>query len=524
MSGMFEPKTDKASRKIAQTQKEIKEKKKKRIRTVTVLVVLVLVSAIAITINSSFIRRTLPVVRIDGRGFTTAEFEYFFNAEYNDYVEYLSQFQGMEGFLPDPSRPLSGQIYDSQTGETWADFVMSMALANMTEATAMYHTAKAAGFQLSQEQRDDIDDELEMVAFQAMISRFPSSDALLQRMFGNSMNERVYRNILEFLFTARFFSEHIRESFVYSSDSITSYYMENRDELDVFNFRLIEINIDTSGDDFLGEDDDDTVLINTPEAAREKALQIAAGIINEADFLEAAREEEGEYFDPDASLLRMQGAWIDDEDVSEWLTDDSRSYGDVTVIDVEYGSLVVFFISRDENNYRTTGFRQILLSREDVLPEDFMLGNIDPEYLEALENAEIFLNDRANEVYALFEAAGKSEQALLDLMDEYTDDGSEGGIYTDIALIPYQTAYIQTMRVVKEIEDWLFDESRQVGDTELILTEAFGYHLVYFVGTGDVFSTMMAEDRMRTRDHTEWIEGLSRGNPSKTAAFILVNV
>ena len=29
MSGMFEQKTDKANRKIAQTQKEIKEKKKK---------------------------------------------------------------------------------------------------------------------------------------------------------------------------------------------------------------------------------------------------------------------------------------------------------------------------------------------------------------------------------------------------------------------------------------------------------------------------------------------------------------
>ena len=519
MSGMFEPKTDKASRKIAQTQKEIKEKKKKRTRTVIILVVLALVAAIAITINSSFIRRTLPVVTIDGRGFNTAEFEYFFNAEYNDFAEDLQQ-QGLEVFLPDPARPLSEQIYDNQTGMTWAQFITEKTMANLSEITAMYNMAKAAGFVLTQEQTDEIDMELEMIAFQAMISGFPTSDSLLQRMFGNSMNERIFRNILEFLFTARYYSEHIRESFSYTQDSLAAYYAENKDELDVYNFRVLDIYIDMMVD-FIDDDDE---LIDTPEAAREKALQIADGIITEEDFLEAARDQAWGDFSPDATLLRMQGGWLDDEEIFAWLTDDSRSYGNVTVIDVDYGSMIIFFISRDDNSYRTKGFRQILISREQIDPMDFPDGTADPEYLDALEDAEELIDERAELVYALFEAMGRSEQALLDLMEEHSDDPSEGGLYTDITKLPYQSAYIQTMRVVKEIEEWLFDENRQPGDSELILTEAFGYHLVYFTGEGGTFSDMMAEDRMRTRDHNAWAAAIPLGSASKTAAFILVNV
>jgi len=519
MSGMFEPKTDKASRKIAQTQKETKEKKKKKIITITIIVVLVLVSALAITINSSFIRRTLHVVRIGDVGFTAAEFEYFFTSEFADYSEFMSQFQGMEGILPDPTRPLSGQIFDPQTGETWADFITNRVFSNMVETTAMYKAAKTDGFVLTQEQVDGIDEELAMVSIQAMISGFPSSDMLLQRMFGNSMNERIYRKILEFLFISRFYSEHIRESFVYTPDAINTYYSQNKDELDVFNFRVLDINIAITDEN---ADDDD--IISTAEEARERAMQVAAGISNEDDFLRAVREIEGDDFDPNNTLLRMQGGWFDDEEISSWLSDSSRVTGDVTVIDADYGSTVFFFISRDDNNYRTTGFRQILISREQIDPMDFPGGTEDPDYKTALEHADLELSERAELVYTLFNAMGRNEQALLDLIDEHSDDNSEGGLYTNISKVPYQSAYIQTMRVVIEIEDWLFNESRQIGDSELILTEAFGYHLVFFTGEGDIFSGLMAEDRMRTRDHNEWVEGLPRSTPVKTAAFILVHV
>jgi len=504
---MFEPKTDKASRKLAQTQKDLKEKKKKRIKITIVIIVLVIVSVVAITINSSFIRRAIPVVTIDGRGFTAAEFEYFFNAEYVEYTEFMSQFQGAEGFLPDPSRTLSSQVFDPETGETWADYITSMALASMAELVSMYNEAKATGFTLSEEQVAEIEEEMEMVALQAAMGGFPSSDMLLQRMFGNSMNERTYRNIMEFVAVARHYSENVRESFVFSSDSIAAYYAENRDELDAFNYRLLFVD----------------TLMNDPADTYASVIEIANGISSEEDFIEAARAQEYDSFDPDSTLYRMQGGWLD-EDIGEWLRADARAYGDITVIQTEYGSSIVFFLSRDDNNYRTVGMRQILISRENVDPADFPEGEYDPEYHALLEQAETILHERAEFANAMFEAMGSTENAMLDLMEEHSDDTTPGGYYSFITKIPYQSAHLQTLRIVPEIEDWLFAEDRSIGDTELIYTAAYGFHLVYFTGWGELFFEIIAEDRMRTRDHSEWINNLTPGEPVKHAAFILVHL
>jgi len=507
MSGMFEPKTDKASRKLAQTQKDLKLKKKKRIKITIVIVVLVLVSALAITVNSSFIRRAIPVVTIDGKGFTAAEFEYFFNAEYGEYTEFLSQFQGMEGLLPDPSRNLSSQIYDHETGETWADFISGMAFNSMAELVSMYNAAKAAGFELSAEHQAEIDEEIEMIAFQAAMSGFPTGEMLLQRMFGTSMNERVYRDIMEFIATARNYSEQVRDSYVFSSDSIAAYYAENRDELDAFNYRILYIDN----------------LLDDPEHTYVQAVEIANNISSEEDFIEAAWTLEGEDFDPASTFFRMQGSWLD-EDLGEWLRDDARAYGDVTILEIESGASVVLFLSRDDNNYRTVGMRQILISREQVDPFDFPGEEHDPDFHAALEQAETILHERADFVNGMFVAMGSTEDALLGLMEEHSDDSTPGGYYSLITRIPYQSTHIQTLRLVPEIEDWLFEDGRSIGDTELIYTPAFGYHLVYFTGWGDLFFEIIAEDRLRTRDHSEWANGLTHGVPVKNAAFILVHL
>ena len=168
--------------------------------------------------------------------------------------------------------------------------------------------------------------------------------------------------------------------------------------------------------------------------------------------------------------------------------------------------------------------RQILISREYVNPTDFPEGEEDPGYISALEHADNALHERGELVYALFNSMGRTEQALLDLMEDHSDDTTEGGYYSNITKIHYQSPFIQTMRVVPELEDWFFTEGRTTGDSESIYTEAFGYHLVYFTGEGDIFFELIADDRLRTRDHNEWLENLTTGTPRKTAAFILVHL
>jgi hypothetical protein len=529
MGGMFESKPDKASRKLARSKNEEKAKKKTRKIAIAVITSLLVLSAVAITLNSGIIRRTVPVVTVGGVRFTTTEFEYFFNSEFMEYVNEMSQFQGMGGAVPDVNRPLSSQVvdFDQETGEpvTWADIFVRRTFDRLASLAGIYTEAQENGFVLSDEQLETIEDEVAMVSFQAMMSGFPSANSLLQQMFGSGMNESAYREILKFTSTVAFYHEHVREGFIYSAEDLAGYYTDNRDSLDIFNYRQFIIQAERpDAGDFENDEDYDAAVVEAITQASLKAAEIAESIASEDDFIAAAMEyDEMLFSEPESTLRIAQGEWLS-ADINYWLLDESRDFGDVTVIDMESGSHVMFFISRDSNIYRTVGFRQILILRSAIDPEEYPEGENDPEYMEAREQAEREARERAELANSLFIAAGETEAALLDLMEEHSDDFSEGGHYTNITKFPYQSMHLNTMKVVPEIEEWLFYENRMIGDSELIYTNDFGYHLVYFTGFGEPFFELIADDRMRTRDHNAWLEGISLSEPEKHFAFILVQV
>jgi len=526
MSGMFDSKQDKANKKLIRTKQEEKAKKKTRIITISIITALLIFSATAIIINSGFIRRTAPAVSVDGVNFSAAEFEFFFNNEYMEYVNFMSQFQGM-GAMPEQGIPLSKQIYyvDPESGEvtTWAEFMTASAFERMAGLAALYNAAVSAGFKLSDEQIQSIDDEIAMLELQALFSGFPNTNTMLQQMFGTGMNEKAYRNIMEFIATANSYNEHVRESFTYTSDELAGYYAENKDDLDVFTYRQFTVFIDHPNSEDFDDDEYDTALEEATEAARLEAETLERQITGEDDFNTTAANYNEVYSDPDSTIRLAQGNRLD-FNIADWLLDPTRKYGDTTITETDHGFNIILFVLRDDNNYRTVGMRQILILREQVSPDDFTLGTDDPGYIEALNRAETEATQRADEVLSLFLAAGETEDALIGLMAEHSDDTTEGGYYPDIAKFTYQSSHVQAMKVVPEIEDWLFDENRQIGDSHMVHTSAFGYHLLYFTGFGDIFFEIMAEDRMRTRDHTSWLETLEIHQPVKRAGFIFVHV
>ena len=521
MSGMFDSKHDKAKRKIDRTLKEEKAKKKSRNITIIVVVAFLLLLTASLIANSSWIRRVLPVITIDGVSFSTAEYEYFFNVQYIEYMQFMSQFQGMGG--PDRSRPLSTQIYDHTTGETWADLISAAVYSRLQNMVGLYNAAKEAGFSLSEEYIEKIDQEMYLIEMEALYSPdIPSANALLQRMYGTSLNTKVYRNLLEFMITAEAFSEHIRMLPEYTDSQLSDYYLQNEDDLDVFSFRLLTVNAELPDED---TPDYDIVKEQAIADAQDTARELASFIETQQDFMDVALAYNYSlYLNPSSTLRQTQGEGLN-ELYADWLLESSRGYGDISVFNTESGASIVFFIERDKNDYYTVGMRQILIMREAVSPANFPLGEDDPDYIEAVELAQRDAWDRAQMVDALFTSEGKTEAALLALMEEYSDDSTEGGFYDGISRFSYQGADFRAMKVVPELEEWLFEYGRQPGDSRLIETSDFGYHLMYFTGFGDkLFSHIIADDRMRTAAHNEWLDSITVGEPIKHRAFILVSV
>ena len=82
-------------------------------------------------------------------------------------------------------------------------------------------------------------------------------------------------------------------------------------------------------------------------------------------------------------------------------------------------------------------------------------------------------HDKAQAILDDWLAGEKTEESFAKLATEKTEDGgskSTGGLYTNT----------WKGKMVKEFEDWCFDESRQTGDYGLVKT-SYGYHIMYFV-------------------------------------------
>ena len=520
MSGVFDKKPSGVERRSARALKESQDKKKVRIIAITVVAVIALLFAGSLLLNSKFIRRTITAVTVGGVNFTAVEFDYFYNVSFQEYQNLVSEQMGeyASSLLPSSGRPLSSQIYDNETGQTWADYITEFTLAQMEELVQYHNAAIAAGYTLSDEDRAEMDAEIEEFRLTAEMYSFiyPSFDSMLQEIYGININERAFLKINEFIYTAQMYSQYVNDAFSYTEAQRDAYYQENSDSLDVFTYRYFVVNMETVLQaDYDDDDEYEAAKVEAQIVASERAKEIAEGIHDEDSFIAAAAEHADDPDqDPDTTKNTYPGGWLG-SGYGPWLREEERVYGDLTVEDFANGAYVVFFIDRERNEYRMPEMRQILILREDVDPDNYFEGEYDEEYIQDVELAALDALVRAEAAYDLFVEGGATEAVLLELMGEHSDDWTEGGFYDEISMD------VSGSKMIEEIESWLFAEGRQYGDYELIMSEDYGYHLVFFMGFGERYKDLLAENGMRTRDYNDWKENLAPVESEKRWGFIL---
>lgn len=99
---------------------------------------------------------------------------------------------------------------------------------------------------------------------------------------------------------------------------------------------------------------------------------------------------------------------------------------------------------------------------------------------------------KAQEVLDTWKAGEATEDSFAQLAKEHSADGnaSQGGIYTGVT-----PGYM-----VEPFDNWIFDETREYGNTDLVKTQ-FGYHVMFFVGKTYTWSshcsTKMLQDALQ---------------------------
>jgi len=425
-------------------------------------------------INSNFFYNKATALTVGDTKYTTAEFNYFYNTAYNQFYNSLGDYASA---VIDSSRPLSEQYYTET--ESFADYFKQVAFTQMQEVTAAYDQAVARGLTLSAEDRQSIDDTVAQMELYGQLYGV-TADQYLTQMYGKGFTTATLEKLLSRMALARQFYTETTEGYSFTEEELKAAYAAHKDEYDILSYRVYYV---PNGDDA------EAAYATADEIATAKDGEEFAALV----LANAPEESRSAYTEPDSTLYVVDGASLAGYDYGSWLLESGRKANETTVVESSSGAgyYVVMFVGRDDNNYNTVSMRHILVQ-------------IQPD-----ANGEITEEDRdeakakIEQIRTEFESGDRSEDSFAALANEYSDDAGSnttGGLYEHVA----------RNQMVQPIDEFLFSSDRVSGDTEILYYENTdhytGYHLVYFVGQGEIYADYIADTSLRAENYEDWME------------------
>ena len=215
------------------------------------------------------------------------------------------------------------------------------------------------------------------------------------------------------------------------------------------------------------------------------------------ELYEAA--ENSEYDTVGEYLESLYGTGVTEEIYLSYLNETALAnsayysyYSALTFSDEELEEAYAELGYEDSNDYALTSMRHILIMAE--ADED---GGYSDEAVSAARA-------KAEEIYESWLSGDATEDSFALLAGEYSDDtgsSQSGGLYENI----YKG------EMVDGINDWLFSDERAAGDTAIIDNSGSytGTHIVYFVGTGEIYWKYLAQQSLLSDYVDNWLTEMS---------------
>ncbi len=541
MSASSKKKLRKEQQALQMTEKqkqEQKEAKKLKIYTVAfVLIMAIIAVAFVGTLANRYLESTGfwarhdTVLEVNKHDINAVELNYFYidaiSNQYNSwYNEYQSNTPLMLAYMYglDITKPLNETYYDTENKVTWADMFGNQAIQDAIEIYTLYDAAKAAGHKLTDEEKQNVDEILHNIEHTATDNGFADITAYLKYMYGNGARKSSYRSYLNVTALANSYRNTHSDEINYTEADYTAYLSKHPNDFSTFSYTSYQLRVS----DFYqgGTKDEATGNItysDTEKAAAEAACMAAADAILAAkpanaeelnaaianlDIYKNAKPAEGKdkvdipksSTSNDVSFAYLSTYYKD------WLGNAERKTGDFTIVPVTSttenadgtttkttGYYAVIFESRNDYVENTVTIRHILADFRNGTTVDGVTT-----YSDAEKNA---AKQRADEVMALYNATGKTEDDFAALVETYTADGGSkynGGLYS----------HVMEGQMVDGFNEWIFDANRKSGDCEIVETE-FGYHLIYFVEKDELnYRDYMIDTNMRYEATAAWLEDL----------------
>jgi len=477
---------------------------------VCAVLVIAVITFFTMLTSGFFVNHTTAAV-VDGHSISPAMVNYFYKDAYNTFYQNYSSYIS---YILDTTKALDEQVYDQDTGETWADYFTDEGLKNASQVYAIHDEAIKKGYTLTDDDQSSIDSTIATSKSYATSYGY-SLDAFLAAQYGNGCNEKNYRSYLELTTVAQSYAKQIYNGFTYTQDDLKTEYAANPNTYDGVDFRVFPVTAslftttDTTSDSSsdasssaasssaasssAASSSADTSAADAEVAAKEEAMASSMAEAAKGDeqafidqaYQNASSDTKDSYKDDAYSLksdIRYSSATSSyNQDLADWLFDSSRQNGDTTYIAGNDGYFVAFYVGRETHDYNLVNVRHILISVSDTTDTT------------AMDTAKA----KAEDLLAQYEAGDKTEDAFAALAKANSEDtgtASNGGLYENV--VPGAT--------VTSFNDWCYDSARKPGDTGVI-ESTYGYHVMYFVNAdGTNYRDYLVENGLRSGDYSDW--------------------
>ena len=436
-----------------QKRKEEKEKEKKEERISTAIGIVVLVALVCLV--ASFPIRTYlatheTYVVVNGEAVNKVEFDYQYNLTKNNYITQYGSYLTYFGL--DTSKDLSTQMYSDTL--TWQDYFEQNAVESLKQNKALMAEAKAAGF--TYDTTDEYNTFKETIKTSAAAAGV-SDKEYVRSIYGSYATMGRIEEYVKNDMVMNAYYQKLQEDNAPGDDEIQSYYEENKATYDSVDYRLttIEADLPTEPTELADPveattapdaDTDGTATTDTTQdtayqpsdAEIAKAMEDAKVLADDAEKT-VAKDGEAHENEKKSSVNYL---------ISDWLFDDARKAGDTTVItnDNSHCYYAVAFEKRYLDETPSADVR-VIIPTEDKTGE---------EILEEWKNG------------------AATEDSFAELCKKYTQDTSaveNGGLFEQVT----------KTGMTEELSNWIFDSSRQAGDT-VAITVSDSTYVLYYIG------------------------------------------
>ena len=490
MSASTERKNRQAAReagtdkKMLALEKEAKEKAKSKRRWTIGTVAVVVLIALVLLLNSPLVYRS-TAYSVGDRNYSTAEVSYYYANQYHTFANQYGSYAAMFGL--DTSNGVKGlDKQDCPFAEgSWKDYFLDAAKDQMLQSKALLDYAAANGITLEESETAAVDASFAGIDEAARSYGYGSADKMMAANYGTGVTVKLVRGAYLDSALASKALEAATAAFTYTDAQLEEAYAAYNGERDSFTFSYVQI----EAHDHENAEAEATEEQHAEAEASAEAVKAAYEAGKDTDFaarLSAAAEANG--LTATEQTLSGSGLYF----AKEWLMDGTRRAGDATVEESGDHVYVVVFLSRDDNHYKTASVRHILVKAEAA--ED---GTYSDE-------AKAKAKARAEEILAEYQAGDKTEESFAALAEKYSEDtgsNTNGGLYENI----------RKGQMVAEFNDFCFAPHSK-GDTAIVYGESgsyAGYHVMYYVGEGELYSNTIAEQDLRSADAETWLKELT---------------